>query len=49
MRFDPMGPGITLPGARVTLEDRVVELRSFGGDTAARMNDMPRIDDLAAA
>jgi isoquinoline 1-oxidoreductase beta subunit len=39
-----MGLGTTLPGARITLKDGVVEQQNFGDYTVARMNDMPRID-----
>jgi isoquinoline 1-oxidoreductase subunit beta len=39
-----MGLGMTLPGARITLKDGVVEQRNFNDYTVARMNDMPHID-----
>jgi isoquinoline 1-oxidoreductase beta subunit len=39
-----MGLGTTLPGARITLKDGVVEQQNFGDYTVARMNDMPQID-----
>jgi isoquinoline 1-oxidoreductase beta subunit len=39
-----MGLGMTLPGARITLKDGVVEQQNFGDYTVARMNDMPQID-----
>ena len=39
-----MGLGTTLPGARITLKDGVVEQQNFGDYTVARMNDMPQVD-----
>ncbi|MCS0628672.1 xanthine dehydrogenase family protein molybdopterin-binding subunit [Telluria mixta] len=39
-----MGLGTTLPGARITLKDGVVEQQNFGDYTVARMNDMPHVD-----
>jgi isoquinoline 1-oxidoreductase beta subunit len=39
-----MGLGTTLPGARITLKDGVVEQQNFNDYTVARMNDMPHID-----
>jgi isoquinoline 1-oxidoreductase beta subunit len=39
-----MGLGMTLPGARITLKDGVVEQQNFGDYTVARMNDMPQVD-----
>jgi isoquinoline 1-oxidoreductase beta subunit len=39
-----MGLGTTLPGARITLKDGVVEQQNFSDYTVARMNDMPHID-----
>jgi isoquinoline 1-oxidoreductase beta subunit len=39
-----MALGTTLPGARITLKDGVVEQQNFGDYTVARMNDMPRIE-----
>jgi isoquinoline 1-oxidoreductase beta subunit len=39
-----MGLGTTLPGARITLKDGVVEQSNFNDYTVARMNDMPHID-----
>jgi isoquinoline 1-oxidoreductase beta subunit len=38
-----MALGTTLPGARITLKDGVVEQQNFGDYTVARMNDMPQI------
>jgi isoquinoline 1-oxidoreductase beta subunit len=39
-----MALGTTLPGARITLKDGVVEQQNFGDYTVARMNDMPQIE-----
>jgi isoquinoline 1-oxidoreductase beta subunit len=39
-----MGLGTTLPGARITLKDGVVEQTNFGDYTVARMNDMPQVE-----
>jgi isoquinoline 1-oxidoreductase beta subunit len=39
-----MGLGTTLPGARITLKDGVVEQQNFNDYTVARMNDMPHFD-----
>ncbi|MGO4475891.1 molybdopterin cofactor-binding domain-containing protein [Massilia sp. 2TAF26] len=39
-----MALGTTLPGARITLKDGVVEQQNFGDYTVARMNDMPQVD-----
>ncbi|MFJ1471648.1 xanthine dehydrogenase family protein molybdopterin-binding subunit [Massilia orientalis] len=39
-----MGLGTTLPGARITLKDGVVEQQNFGDYTVARMNDMPQVN-----
>jgi isoquinoline 1-oxidoreductase beta subunit len=39
-----MALGTTLPGARITLKDGVVEQQNFGDYTVARMNDMPHIE-----
>ncbi len=39
-----MGLGTTLPGARITLKDGVVEQQNFGDYMVARMNDMPQVD-----
>jgi isoquinoline 1-oxidoreductase beta subunit len=39
-----MALGTTLPGARISLKDGVVEQQNFGDYTVARMNDMPRIE-----
>jgi isoquinoline 1-oxidoreductase beta subunit len=39
-----MGLGTTLPGARITLKDGIVEQSNFNDYTVARMNDMPHID-----
>ncbi|MGB9109229.1 MAG: xanthine dehydrogenase family protein molybdopterin-binding subunit, partial [Telluria sp.] len=39
-----MALGTTVPGARITLNDGVVEQQNFGDYTVARMNDMPHIE-----
>lgn len=39
-----MGLGMTLPGARITLKDGVVEQQNFGDYTVARMTDMPQVE-----
>ena len=39
-----MALGTTLPGARITLKDGVVEQQNFGDYTVARMNDMPQVE-----
>jgi isoquinoline 1-oxidoreductase beta subunit len=39
-----MGLGTTLPGARITLKDGVVEQQNFSDYTVARMNDMPQVE-----
>jgi isoquinoline 1-oxidoreductase beta subunit len=39
-----MGLGTTLPGARITLKDGVVEQTNFGDYNVARMNDMPQVE-----
>jgi isoquinoline 1-oxidoreductase beta subunit len=39
-----MGLGTTLPGARITLKDGVVEQANFGDYNVARMNDMPQVE-----
>jgi isoquinoline 1-oxidoreductase beta subunit len=39
-----MALGTTLPGARISLKDGVVEQQNFGDYTVARMNDMPQIE-----
>ncbi|WP_036172566.1 xanthine dehydrogenase family protein molybdopterin-binding subunit [Massilia sp. 9096] len=39
-----MGLGLTLPGARITLKDGVVEQQNFSDYQVARMLDMPQIE-----
>jgi isoquinoline 1-oxidoreductase beta subunit len=39
-----MGLGTTLPGARITLKDGVVEQQNFSDYQVARMVDMPQVD-----
>jgi isoquinoline 1-oxidoreductase beta subunit len=39
-----MGLGMTLPGARITLKDGVVEQQNFSDYQVARMVDMPRVE-----
>jgi isoquinoline 1-oxidoreductase beta subunit len=39
-----MGLGLTLPGARITLKDGVVEQQNFGDYQVARMLDVPLVE-----